>query len=197
MTLWPLFRDLAIETVTAPRSAAERVIQFRPGRDWLWQALLAVVLLNALVFGLDNIVVPPPAPLPPMMATPFLFALTMACGLVITVFGVFWTGAFLGGQGRLDDFLVLVTWMQALRLFAQAVLLPVSLVAPALAVMAAMVVSVMGVWIFINFVDVAHGFNNLLKALGAVLLSGLGIAVGLILMLSIIGTTTEVLSSNV
>lgn len=190
MTLWAFFRDLAVETVTAPRDAAERIMAFQPGRDWLWQALLVVVLLNALVFGVGNLISPPPAPLPPMMATPFLFALSMACGLVITVFAVFWTGAWLGGQGRLDDFLVLVTWLQVLRLFVQTVAVPLALVAPGLAVLGLMAVSVLGVWIFVNFIDVAHRFNNLFKAFGAVLLSGLGIVLGLILMLSIIGATS-------
>lgn len=197
MTLWPAFRDLAVETVTAPRMAAARILKFQPGRDWLWQALLCAVVLNALVFGLSTMIAPPGTELPPMMATPFLFALTMACGLVITIFGVFWVGAWLGGQARLDDILVLMTWLQVLRFAVQVVAVPLGIIAPALTVMGLMVASVLGVWILVNFLDVAHRFDNLFKAFGVLIFTGMGIAMGLILMLSIIGVSTAGFAADV
>lgn len=184
------FRELAVETVTNPRSAAVKVIALSPGRDILWQILLLVVILNALVFGIGNVISPTAQPLPPMMSTPFLFGLTMACGLVITVFGVFWTGAWLGGQGRLGDLLALIVWLQVLRLVVQVGATFLALVAPGLTVMALMIVSILGLWILVNFIDVAHRFDNILKSFGTLLLSALGIVFGLILMLTIIGATT-------
>lgn len=190
MTLWPAFRALALETVSAPRAAAARILEFRPGRDWLWQAMLCAVVLNALVFGVSTLIAPPETELPPMMATPFLFALTMACGLVITIFGVFWVGAWLGGEARLDDILVLMTWLQVLRFAVQLAALVLGLIAPALAAMGLMAASILGVWILVNFINVAHRFDNLLKAFSVLILAGMGVSMGLILMLSIIGVST-------
>lgn len=190
-------RELFVLTLTAPRTAAAQIVMLRPGRDVLWQALLLIVVLNALVFGISNLVTPPVQPLPPMMSTPFLFGLTLVCGLVIVIFGLFWTGAWLGGQGALEDLLILIVWLQALCFAVQVAATLLILISPGLAAMLLSIVSILGLWILLNFIDVAHRFNSFLKAFGTLALTVLGIAMGLVLILSMIGVTSAGLTPNV
>ena len=154
-------------------------------------------MLNALAFHLGILAAPPSAPLPPMMATPFMFALTLGCGAVVTVFAITFTGNWLGGEGGLGDVLVLIVWLQALRLAVQLVATVLTLVAPGLALILLMAVNLYGLWIFVNFIDVAHRFGSPLKALGVIALAGIGIVLGLVLMLSLIGASTVGVSAYV
>ena len=191
------WRDLVTETLVAPRVAAARLIVLDLPRPVLWQALVLVIVLNALAFHLGILAAPPSAPLPPMMATPFMFALTLGCGAVVTVFAITFTGNWLGGEGGLGDVLVLIVWLQALRLAVQLVATVLALVAPGLALILLMAVNLYGLWIFVNFIDVAHRFGSPLKALGVIALAGIGIVLGLVLMLSLIGASTVGVSAYV
>lgn len=190
-------RDLTVATLTEPRVAAARLIGLGLGRDILWQALLLAVVLNALAFWLGVLAVPSGQELPPMMATPFMFALTMGCGAVVTVFAITFVGTWLGGAAQLDEILVLVAWLQALRLVVQVIATVLTVSLPGLALLLLMAVNIYGLWIFVNFIDVAHRFGSLLKAFGVILMAGFGIVIGLVLMLSIIGTTTMGVSAHV
>ena len=59
------WRDLVTETLVAPRVAAARLIVLDLPRPVLWQALVLVIVLNALAFHLGILAAPPSAPLPP------------------------------------------------------------------------------------------------------------------------------------
>jgi len=116
---------------------------------------------------------------------------------VVTVFAITFTGNWLGGEGGLGDVLVLIVWLQALRLAVQLVATVLTLVAPGLALILLMAVNLYGLWIFVNFIDVAHRFGSPLKALGVIALAGIGIVLGLVLMLSLIGASTVGVSAYV
>jgi len=190
-------RDLVTETLTTPRLAAARLIALQVPRPVLWQALLLMVVLNALAFWVGILAMPPEQPLPPMMGSPFMFALTMGCGAVVTVFAVTLVGAWLGGSARLEDVLVLVTWLQALRLAVQVVATFLTATLPSLAIVLLMAVNIYGLWILVNFIDIAHRFGSLPRAFGVILMAALGIVMGLIVMLSLNGATTMGVSAHV
>lgn len=189
--------DLLSETLTTPRVAAARLIMLDLPRGLLWQALALVIVLNALAFHLGVLLQPPAEPLPPLMATPFFFALTLGGGALATVVSIVIAGRWLGGEAGLSDILVLVVWLQALRLVVQLAATVLTLLAPGLALILLMAVNLYGLWIFVNFIDVAHRFGSPLKALGVIGLAGVGIVLGLILMLSMIGASTVGVSAHV
>ncbi|WP_323764178.1 YIP1 family protein [Marinovum sp.] len=189
--------ELVTETLTTPRVAAARLIMLDLPRAVLWQALALVIALNALAFHLGVMVQPPSEPLPPMMATPFMFALMLGGGALATVFAIAHAGRWLGGEAGLSDVVVLVVWLQALRLAVQLAATVLTLLAPGLALVLLMVVNLYGLWIFVNFIDVAHRFGSPLKALGVIGLAGIGIVLGLILMLSVVGASTVGVSAHV
>ncbi len=193
----PVLRDLTAETVTEPRVAAARLISLGLPRHILWQGLVLAIVLNALAFWLGTMAAPAPQPMPPMLGSPVMFALTLGCGAVITVFAITLTGKWLGGEAQLTDVLVLVVWLQCLRFVVQIAATVLSVILPGLALIALMAVNIYGFWIFLNFIDVAHRFNSLGKSMGVLLMAAVGIALGLVIMLSLIGATTVGVSAHV
>lgn len=188
---------LALETIRAPRSAAAQLIGLGLPRELLWTALALVVILNALIFTLTNMVSPPPAEMPMVVMAPLPFALLLGAALVASIFALFWVGRGLGGQARLDDLMVLLIWLQSLRVALQLALLVLMPVVPALASLIVLAASILGIWILVNFVDVAQGFDSLLKSLGVLILSTLGMAIALSLVLSLFGGAILGIPSNV
>lgn len=188
---------LALETIRAPRSAAAQLIGLGLPRELLWTALALVVILNALIFTLTNMVSPPPAEMPMVVMAPLPFALLLGAALVASIYALFWVGRGLGGQARLDDLMVLLIWLQSLRVALQLALLVLMPVVPALASLIVLAASILGIWILVNFVDVAQGFDSLLKSLGVLILSTLGMAIALSLVLSLFGGAILGIPSNV
>ncbi|MFP4043874.1 MAG: YIP1 family protein, partial [Rhodosalinus sp.] len=118
---------------------------------------------------------------------PVPFALFLAAGLVGTIYALWYVGRMLGGEGALGDIMVLLVWLQALRLVVQAALLMLVPLSPVLSSLVVLAAAAIGFWILLNFIDVAHGYGNLLKSLGALALSVLAMALGLTFLVTLFG----------
>jgi len=131
---------------------------------------------------------PSSALMPPAFHAPILFALFLFGALAITVIALYYVGLGLnGGAESMDDLLVLITWLQVLRLLVQLAVLVLALAAPVLAALVVMVAAVWGAYILVGFVDAAHRFGNMFKAAGVILLSLVAMAIGLSAFLSLLG----------
>ena len=186
---FPYWRDLAIETLRNPAAAAEPVMAFHLPRDVLWLALLLVAVLNTIVYMVTNILVPTQSPLPGAFQSPVVFLFIVAGGLVLTVHALYWTGRALGGTGELGDILVLMIWLQALRVALQVITLVMLLLAPVLAAFVVMAAALWGIWILVHFINTAHHLNSVPRAAGVLVAAMLGLALGLSFFLSLIGAT--------
>lgn len=184
-------QGLVIETILAPGDAARRILQIDLPRQWLWMALALMCILNAIVYSLSLHLVPPNAAamamIPPAFQSPVLFAVFLFGALVITVFILCWIGQIMGGKAELGDILVLITWLQVLRLILQAAVLILTLVSPGLSGLVVLVASLWGIYIVAAFLNVAHGFDNLFKAFGVMIGAMLAIAVGLSVAFTLLG----------
>lgn len=179
------FLRLAVQTVTAPRDVARLLLSIRPGREALLTGFALVVVLNALVFSASQLL--SPAPMPAAFSNPAVFAAMQAAVLGATILALTWTGRLLGGRARLEEVALLLIWMQALRVLAQALLM---LLIPASTVLGAavfMALTVVGIWILLNFLDEAHEFGGLLKAAAVVGLGLLAMAFALSILLALAG----------
>jgi len=125
--------------------------------------------------------------IPPLFHSPILFALFMGGALVITVFSLTWIGHSLKGTAALMDVLVLIAWLQVLRLVLQIVILVLLLISPLLSSLTVVVSSLWGMVILVVFLDAAHNFNNIIKALMVLAIGIVAMVVGLSVMLGIIG----------
>lgn len=186
------FQGLVKKSLFAPRDAARQLIDMKLARQWLWMALALMTVLNAIVYSVSLRLSPPQDPaatalVPPLFHSPFLFTIFLFGALAITVFTLHWIGQSMGGKAALGDILVLMTWMQVLRLILQVAVTVLMLVSPILAVLLIFVSSLWGIYILVSFIDTAHQFDNLFKAAGVIIFAVLAMAAGLTVILSTIG----------
>lgn len=181
-----IFWSLVRQTLIAPRDAAARILLLGlPAREgWLALALMAV--LNTLVYSLSIRLSPPADPamlgmMEPAFHAPLVFAAVLFAALALTALAFTHAGRALGGAGTLDDMLVLLAWMQALRLVVLALL------APALAGIVVVAAALWGLYILLAFVAAAHGFDSLWRAAGVLVIAMLALVFGLSLLFSLVG----------
>lgn len=187
-------------TLFEPQTAAAELIALRLPSAVLWQALALMSVLNAMVYAL-GLILSPPVPgggtngdtgfegeaLPMLVAPdPLLFAVALFVTLALSVLALHRVGRRLGGTSGFEALLVLLSWMQVLRLGVQVVVLVLGVLAPGLASIAMLVAAGWGLYILTGFVQTAHGFDNGLKALGVVILAMLAVAVGLSFAVSVL-----------
>ncbi|MBI6628360.1 YIP1 family protein [Pontibaca salina] len=181
------WRPLTVATITDPAGAARTLIGLGLTRDVLWTALLLVAVLNALLFAVSNIALPPPPELSVLLPAPILYFVVVAAGLSLSVVSLHVFGRLLGGTGTLEDIMVLVGWIQLLRVAIQAVALFLALLAPVLSAMVVLAAVFYGIFIMLHFINQAHNFGSLMRSAGVLLISALAILLVLTFILSFVG----------
>lgn len=167
---------LFLLSVQKPAEAARFLFSRNLSRNALWTALALVAVLNTLIYIASLILVPSSAPMPVFLTSPVIILTLQAYGLTTFVFALFWIGRLTGGKARFPDVLTAITWLQFMRLGLQLVaLLIMFVVPPQTASLAVMAAGFYGIWILINFLKVAYGFNELFKVLLVIILSALGV----------------------
>lgn len=181
-------KNLVVQSVSAPREAAANILALQLGRtDVLWMMVLASVL-NSIAFFVTLLVTTSgqtDALLPflsPFSMTIVVFGLLLASSALLHRIG-----AFLGGQARFTQVLALVTWLQYLRFLLQIVGLVLMLVLPGLATTALILFGVYGIWILLNFLTIANGFESNLKSLAVLVISFFALSMIFSVLLSAIG----------
>ena len=188
---------LVLETLRTPNTAAERIMSWKLPRPVLYQALIAVSALNALVAGIGALMRPVDGPLPPLLSSPLSFFVLVAGGVVVAVHILYWVGRAMGGTGDLGDLLALFTWLQVLRFLGQVAVLVSSIVFPALALLLALAIFLVGVWLVLHFVNSAMRLNSLMHAAGLLIATLAGLMLGLMLLITLIGAANLGLAPSV
>lgn len=187
--------SLALQSITQPRQVARWLIDLRLSREALVTGFALVVVINSLLFGVSVLL--DPAPLPWFLARPAVYGGLQALSLIATLLGLYFGGRVLGGQASVQDITVLVIWMQILRALRQVLLLVLLPISAVLGGFLLSLTSVIGIWIMVSFVDEAHGFSNLLKSLGAIIIGLFGMAVVLSILLILLGIDPSGITANV
>ena len=183
------FLRLAVSTVTSPRDVARLLVSLQLGRDVLVMLFALVVVLNTLVFSLSVLGAPAEGLVGVMLGSPVVFGALLALSLALVILAVTYAGRALGGAAGLADMAVLVIWLQALRVLVQGAALLLTPLSPVLAGLTVMVASILGLWILVNFIDVAHGLGSLFKSALTLLLAVVGMTLGLSFVFSLLGLT--------
>jgi len=181
------WRALAIMSVRKPAEAARILMAMGFPTGVLWNALVLVAVGNTLLFALSNQILEGPSPLPDVFSVPLVYFAIVAGGLALTALSLWWVGTKMGGKGSLADILVLITWMQMLRLLVQVVVLALVFVTPLLSALLVLAAGLIGVYMLVHFVDQAHRFNSPGKAILVLIVSLLAIVVGLSIILTLVG----------
>lgn len=189
-------RDLALETIQSPRSAAQKIMALNLSRDVLWSSLVLVAAINSIIYSF-SLFLGDTSMLPALFSNPLLFFMIVTGVLILMVHGFYWTGRAIGGQGDLGDLLALMVWLQALRAVAQAVMFVLLLVAPVLGQLFSLIVGVLGLWITVNFITEALRLPSVMHAVGVLVLAAVGIAFGLVILAGLIGLGAMGVPTNV
>ena len=154
-------------SVKNPKEGAAIILNFAPS----WRALLEmaalVIVLNVFLTQAFALVTPT-APSGSLMATleaPLPSLLIHAALLAVIVVATFGIGRMMGGSGSLEETFLILIWLQFLMLVANFLQIVVALVWSPLGLFAALLSSVLFLWLFVNFVLVLHGFRSVLKVL--------------------------------
>jgi Na+/melibiose symporter-like transporter len=187
------WRDLVVETIRRPASAARTIVTFNPPPEALWIALALVGVLNTILFTLTNIVVPGPSTLPAALTSPLVILMIVIGGLILSALALYLAGRALGGAGPLRDILLLMIWLQAMRFLAQAVTLVMLFVAPIFAVVFVMAVNLLSIWILLHFINAVHHLESLIRSAGVLIAAIVGLSLALSLLgMSILGSIVNV-----
>ncbi|WP_439122443.1 YIP1 family protein [Marivita sp.] len=184
------FLRLAFNTVSAPRDVARLLLAMNLPSQALWLAFALVIVLNTLMFSASMMLVPGDDLFGPVLGSPTVFGAMLAVSVGALIVAVTLCGRPLGGRATYSQIGILVIWLQALRVLMQvvvALLGPISLFLSGIVISAA---SVLGIWIFVNFIDVAHEMGSLLRAGLILLLAVVGMMLGLSLIFSLLGVST-------
>jgi hypothetical protein len=180
------FKSLFTTTLTDPAEAGRQVIALGLPAQALWMALSLISVVSSLIFaGIMQAAPMPPDEMgailrnSPAYSAPLVFALLQWGRAVVSVFVLYWVGRALGGQGRLGEVLAVLTWLQAVTFVLIAGLFVLGVVLPMLSTIMMLVMAVWWIWATISLLDVAHGFDSKIKAAGVLIVSILGITVGL------------------
>lgn len=182
-------KDLVIESVTAPRTVAERLMALPLRAEVLGILLALVAIVNTVFYSLSISLFETQTGVSTGMNLPILYLALLSAAMVIGALVLRWVGQVLGGRATLPQILVLVIWLQALRAVVQAGLLVIMALVPGLANLVAIGAGLLGLWIMVNFVDVAQGWNSLGKSFLVLVLTGLGFVLGLSFFMLLIGAT--------
>ena len=189
--------QLIVQTLKDPKGAAREITAIELSKPILWNMVLLVVILSVLLTYGTVILLGQDVLLLALVGSPMVFALLMFSQMVLLIFAVSWAGKAMGGDGRLEDFAVLIAWLQFMWLVAQVFQIILLMVSPTTATFFGMISILYGLWIISNFIAVAHGFPSAIKGAGVLAMSVIGVIAGLSLLLSLIGFGTLGLSVDV
>ncbi len=189
---------LARLTMTNPQEGAGAVLSLGLDRSVLWPALGAIVALSVILSSLAVGIAPSDTPsgfgLP---QSPIVLAVVMTGGLVLTVFCLHYIGRSFGGRGGFTESLTIVIWLQLILLMAQVVQLALLVVSFGFANMFGIAIAIYGMWLFVNFVAVVHGFKSLLNVFAGILVATFGVIFGLSIFATIVALVLGLDVSNV
>lgn len=153
-------RDLLMETLTSPRSAAEQVLTLSIPRNAAWQAVIAFSAISAILTWASLQLAPLPTGYPEFASQPLPNFVVEAGGTLLFVHVLVWVGRIMGGQGHGDDLLVLMTWLVLIRMLIKGAGLLLLAIAPLLAGVFMLAAGLFSFWLLLNFVAAGHRLES-------------------------------------
>ena len=122
------------------------------------------------------------------VSTPWVFALLVGVMTLVVCGAISWTGQRFSGLGDFKSIFTIVAWLQVVQMVMQMTSFLVMVLFAPLAGIVQFAIFLWSLWIFVAFIDAAHGFDNMIKSsLVAVLGSSLG-SIGMLVMVIFIST---------
>jgi Yip1 domain len=179
---------LAWTTLFHPRQVAERIMAQDLPIAVLWLSLALVVVVSVILGQVTLLMMAPQAPMAlPLLGSPMAMGLLHGLLLGITIYAIHVIGRSLGGQGRFEDVLALIIWLQFVMICLQVVQSAAMLIVPAISDLLGLVGLVLFLWLLTSFIATAHRFQSLGLVFVMVLVSAFALTFIFSLLLAILG----------
>ncbi|SPJ22725.1 Yip1 family protein [Palleronia abyssalis] len=183
---------LAGETVRDPRVTFARLRNLDLPQGALWEALVLVVVVSVLMAELGNMLLLATIPEgtdAPQFLSPFVFGALQFVILAVSVILIDRVGRAMGGEGRVEDALLAVVWLQFIMICLQVVQSAFLFILPGVAGL--ILIAGIGLFLYLltAFVAELHGFASMGRVFGMILVVLVGVALGLSFILTLTGVT--------
>lgn len=185
-----MWKQLFLDTIYKPRLAARQLLDLQLSQATTWEALALASALNALAFFVTISLFPPAGGFAFVIGSPIVMSIVLFIVMTVGAASMFFTGRFLAGAAEFKDILVFVTWLQFMRLAIQVGGFVLMFLLPGLASMAMFLAGLYGIWVLLNFLNEAQGYDSIGKSIGNLLLSFVVLTVAMSIIFSFIGLGT-------
>lgn len=179
---------LAKLSLQDPRAGARALLRLGVPLPARTVGLLLMAVASAFLMHIGFLILPPSEdPLAGyMMQSPLRTAIIQWVILSVSVLLIYRIGRAWGGQGSLPDTLLVVVWLQVIMLAVQLAQVVALLLLPPLAGIINLAGLVLFFWLMTSFIAELHGFASRGKVLAGILATSLGVAMILVMVLSLI-----------
>ena len=171
--------NLLRTSFSQPKQAAAVIISRGFSYDVIWSVFIATICLTTTMQFFADGLLKVDGPSLNDVSRPWIFALMVGGMTLLLCATITWTGQRFHGEANFKTIFTLVAWLQVIQLLLQAIIYFLLYLVTALAGFAQIAIIFWSLWIFVAFVDTAHGFDNMLKSF---LVSVLGIGLGGIIL---------------
>ena len=182
-----MWQQLFLDTIYKPQLAARQLLEMRLEPSETWQALVLASVLNTVMFFFTLLLFPANEGLAFMVVSPVVMAVVLFVVMTVGAASLYYTGRFLAGAAEFNDILTMITWLQYMRLAVQIAGFFLMFLLPGIASMAMFVAGLYGIWILLNFVNEAQGYDSLGKSIGNLFLSFIALTMILSFIFTVLG----------
>lgn len=179
-------KQLFVLTLKAPKEAGAQVLALDLPIRGLWLALSLVSVVTSIIFASLMQLAPMGEDqfsdlmrTSPAHSAPLVFALLQWARAVVSVLVIYYVGRMMGGIGQLRDVLTVMAWLQAVTFVLMVGLVIMGAILPMLSSLVILAMVIWWVWAIVSLLNVAHGFDSMFKAGGVLIVSLLGVTVGM------------------
>ena len=175
-------------SLTDPKQAGQAILSYDLSYDAICSIFAAAICAStAMLFAVD-LVYETEGPSLTNVSTPWVFAPLVGIMTLVVCGAISWTGQRFSGRGDFKSVFTIVAWLQVVQMIMQITsFLVMVLFAPLIGIVQ-FVIFLWSLWIFVAFIDAAHGFDNMIKSsLVALLGCSLG-SIGMLIMVIFIST---------
>ena len=175
-------KALVAETIFSPAQAGRRLLDMQLGREAVISMFSLSLVCATILEIVQRLIVPLPEAVMAVGVSPITYVFFVGGMQLAGVAAMTGFGRWLGGQGGLQDLLGLHSWLALVTLIFQVFSLGLLFASPLLAVLLNVAVVAYGFFVALHFVNVAHGFDSLVKSFGVVAMSACAVAMALLFL---------------
>lgn len=175
------------ETLNDPAGFSARATAMRFPHNIGWSVLAIATILSALLVYANGSLFGWPEPLFIVRDNPIGYVAISFGMAVMLTFVLYYAGRAMGGVASFGPLLLLMAWFHVVVLILLAAQLVVTVIMPPLAGFTSLIALTLEVYILVQFLKQTNGFDGALRAVGLLVVSFVGLVLGLAVMVMLIG----------